>query len=414
MSRTARIATSLLAVAAILAIGALVAAGATGGPPATVTSACGAATASAYDSTPLAAVLRIAAGERDGNAVHRAVHTIETNAALLSAVSARDPVATRTAVLALVFNHMHIVRLRVSAAGRLLADVGGPHVLAPVQGKLRSGGHVIATFTMSLQDDLGYELLISRLVGQHSVMSYRGKLVLRDIAAQPAALPSSGTTLVGGVRYLVHSFYVGHFPSGRLRVWLLVRAPASSLARRPCAQVRADEAAAIARLAYARASTGTSVQKARTALTNERELPVALAAGDYASASALVTSLLSKGGFGGLRILVGGHLVAAAGGTTPLISPVRAPILGVGGAVIARAVLAVQDASGFTYLAHYLTGDPVLVRSGSKQLGGTFAGPAVLPNSGRVSYRGVYYRVSSFAGVRYPSGPLRVYVLAAG
>ncbi|HEY5390314.1 MAG TPA: hypothetical protein VIJ83_07120, partial [Solirubrobacteraceae bacterium] len=257
MSRTARIATSLLAIFAILAIGALVAAGATGGPPATVTSACGAATPSAYDSTALAAVLRIAAGERDGNAVHRAVHTIETNAALLSAVSARDPVATRSAVLALVFNHMHIVRLRVSAGGTLLADVGGPRVLAPVQGKLRSGGRVLATFTMSLQDDLGYELLISRLVGQHSVMSFRGKLVLRDIAAQPATLPNSGTTLVRGVRYLVHSFYVGHFPSGRLRVWLLVRAPARSLARKPCAQVRADEAAAIARLAYSRASRGS-------------------------------------------------------------------------------------------------------------------------------------------------------------
>jgi hypothetical protein len=267
---------------------------------------------------------------------------------------------------------------------------------------------------MSLQDDLGYELLISRLVGQHSVMAFRGKLVLRDIAAAPAKLAGSGTTLVGGVPYQVHSFYVGHFPRGRLRVWLLVRAPAKSLERRPCAQVRADEAAAIARLAYARSSTGTAVAKARTALSNERDLPVALAAGDYASASTLATALVRQGGFGGLRILIGGHLVAAAGGTAPLISPVRAAIVGAGGAVVARAVLAVQDASGYAYLAHYLTGDPVLVRSGSKQLGGTFPGPTALPNSGRVSYRGVYYRVSSFAGVRYPSGSLRVYVLAAG
>ncbi|HEX4035981.1 MAG TPA: hypothetical protein VHX66_16180 [Solirubrobacteraceae bacterium] len=414
MSRTARLATSLLAVAAILAIGVLVAAGATGGPPATVTSACGSATDSAYDSTALAAVLRIARGERNGNAVRRAIHTIETNKALLRAVSARDAAATRRAVVALVFNHMHIVRLRVSAAGRVLSDIGGPHVLAPVQGTLRSGGRVIGTFTMSLQDDLGYQLLISRLVGQHSVMSFSGKLITRDIAADPATLPSFGTTLIGGVSYLVHSFYVGHFPRGRLRVWLLVRAPAKRLERRPCAQVRADEAAAIARLAYSRASTGTAVEKARTALSNEHQLPLALAAGDYAGASTLVTALIRQGGFGGLRILIGGHLVAAGGGTAPLISPVHATVLGAGGVVVARAVLAVQDASGFAYLAHYLTGDPVLVRSGSKQLGGTFPGPAVVPRSGRVSYRGVYYRVASFAGVRYPSGALRVYVLAAG
>jgi hypothetical protein len=95
MSRSARLATSLLAVAAILAIGAFVAAGATDGPPATVTSACGAATDSAYDSTALAAVLRIARGERAGGAVHRAVRMIETNAALLRAVSARNRAATR-------------------------------------------------------------------------------------------------------------------------------------------------------------------------------------------------------------------------------------------------------------------------------------------------------------------------------
>ncbi|HEY7966663.1 MAG TPA: hypothetical protein VID68_06525 [Solirubrobacteraceae bacterium] len=414
MSHTARVATSLLAVAAIIAIAAIVVAGASGGAPAAVTTACGSATVSAYDSTALAAVLRIAQGERDGHAVRRAVHAIETNSALLSAVSAGDRAAVQSAVYALVYNHMHIVRLQVVSAGRVLGDVGGPHVLAPVQGTLRSGGRVIASFTMSIQDDLGYELLISRLVGQHSVMTYNGQLVQRDIAADPATLPGTGTTLVHGARYLVDSFDVGHFPTGQLRVWLLVRAPPASLSKQPCAQVRADEAAAIARLAYGRASTGTSIQFALDALIKDRGLPVAIAAGDYAAASTLVTELVNKGGFGGLRVLVGGHLVAASDGKLPLISPVRAPITDAAGAVVAHAVLAVQNAHGFAYLVHYLTGEPVLVRSGSQQLGGTFPGPAVLPDSGRVSYRGNDYRVASFAGARYPSGPLRVYVLAAG
>ena len=414
MSHTARVATSLLAAAAIATIGAFVVAGASGGAPAAVTSACGPTTVSAYDSTALAAVLRIAKGERDGHAVRRAVHTIETNPALLSAVAAGDQAAVQSAVYALVYNHMHIVRLQVVSAGRVLGDVGGPHVLAPVPGTLRSGGRVIGTFTMSIQDDLGYELLISRLVGQHSVMTYNGQLVERDIAADPATLPATGTTLVQGARYLVDSFQVGHFPTGQLRVWLLVRAPPASLFKQPCAQVRADEAAAIARLAYGRASAGTSIQFALDALIKDRELPVALAAGDYATASMLVTALVDKGGFGGLRVLVGGHLVAAADGTLPFISPARTAITDTAGAVVAQAVLAVQNAHGFAYLVHYLTGEPVLVRSGSEQLGGTFPGPPVVPDSGRVSYRGVYYRVASFAGVRYPSGPLRVYVLSAG
>jgi len=416
MSRTARIATSLLAIVAIGTIGVLVAAGATGGAPAAVTTACGPATLATYDSTALSAVLRIAKGERNGHGVRRALHAIETNPALLSAVAAGDPSAVQSAVYALVYNHMHIVRLRVVSAGRVLGELGGPHVLAPVRGTLRSGGRVIGSFTMSIQDDLGYELLIARLVGEHSVMTYNGQVVERDIAVDPATLPASGgTARVHGALYLVDSFYVGRFPTGRLRVWLLVRAPPASLSKQPCAQVRADEEAAIARFDYGRASTGSAIQFALDTLIKDRELPLALAAGDYATASMLVTALVTKGpGFGGLRVMVGGHLVAAADGTRPLISPVRAAITDAAGAVVAQAVLSVQSARGYVALVHSLTGEPLLVRSGSVQLDGTFPGPAVLPNSGRVSYRGVYYRVASFAGARYPSGPLRVYLLVAG
>jgi hypothetical protein len=56
----------------------------------------------------------------------------------------------------------------------------------------------------------------------------------------------------------------------------------------------------------------------------------------------------------------------------------------------------------------------VLVRAGTRQIGGTFAGPATLPTSGPVTYLGVRYEVASFAGEQYPSGRLTIYVLGPG
>jgi hypothetical protein len=51
------------------------------------------------------------------------------------------------------------------------------------------------------------------------------------------------------------------------------------------------------------------------------------------------------------------------------------------------------------------------VRAGASRLGGTFAGPAQLPRSGSITYGGAGYYVTSFAGERFPSGSLRIYLL---
>ena len=81
------------------------------------------------------------------------------------------------------------------------------------------------------------------------------------------------------------------------------------------------------------------------------------------------------------------------------------------GKLYGRAVFTAQSAHGFADLAAYLTGSWVLLRSGRRQLAGSFTGPRSLPRSGAVAYLGVTYSVASFAAERYPSGPLRVYIL---
>ncbi len=62
---------------------------------------------------------------------------IESFQPLLAALAGGDRAAVGEAVTSLVFSHTHVVRLRVSTPAGVLADVGGPYILAPLSGALR-------------------------------------------------------------------------------------------------------------------------------------------------------------------------------------------------------------------------------------------------------------------------------------
>jgi len=408
MSRRVRHASSLLALGAIAAIAVLFVGGLSQAPA--VAAPCAAATAATYRETALVVARHIAGGERGGTAVKRALHTIESDRVLAAALASGDAATVHAQMLVLLYNHEHIVRIRVLRGARVVDDVGGPLVLAPVRGLLRQDGRVVGSFLMSIQDDMGYRLLLARLAGVHSLISYRGQMVMRDLAVSPRQL-SAASVRVGSTRYLVASLSVGRFPRGRLRVYVLVDAPPASLTRRSCAQVRADELAAVARHAYEEALSGQQIAHALGALADAATLRAALAVGDYATAETVIRGLVAAGGFARLRVFTRGHLVAEAGSSRELIAPVSRPLRDASGKVYGRAVFTAQSARGYADLVHFLTGEPVLVRSGRRQLAGTFRGPRALPRSGALDYGGVGYRVASFAGERFPSGPLRVYVL---
>jgi hypothetical protein len=124
-----------------------------------------------------------------------------------------------------------------------------------------------------------------------------------------------------------------------------------------------------------------------------------------------VRALFATGRFAALRIRSGGHLVAAAGRSSPLIVPLDRTLIDAAGRDVGEVEFTVQSAHGYSALVHFLTAAPVLVRAGSSRLGGTFAGPTQLPDSGSISYGGAGYYVTSFAGLRFPSGSLRIYLL---
>lgn len=214
-------------------------AAATGGGAATGTVAapCGAATAATIAAVDRTVAERIYAGELRSTAVSADAGHVTHSAALLSALAASDGPATYAAVHALVYApHWHIVRLRVLQAGRVLADVGGPHIIAPVTGVLRRHGRVLGSYVMSVQDDTGYVKLVSRFIGVPIDLYGPSGFLMGTL--QPAPAEGSGTATAGGHAYLPVDFGALAFPSGSLQVELFVPAPATALAAESCDSVR--------------------------------------------------------------------------------------------------------------------------------------------------------------------------------
>jgi hypothetical protein len=174
----------------------------------------------------------IYAGEGGPHALVQ-VHNAQQNSALLQAVAERNPVATRKAVVGLVYDHSHIVRLRVSAGGHLLADVGGPYVLAPVSAPLRLHGKQIGELTLSIQDDEGYLRLAKRLVGLDVLMymnptSAHPELVKNSLGPGVggfSSVPASGIYRYRGHTYRVFTLDARAFPAGTLRTRVLIPIP---------------------------------------------------------------------------------------------------------------------------------------------------------------------------------------------
>jgi hypothetical protein len=153
------------------------------------------------------------------------VRRVQHDQALLAAVARRDPAATRQAIVGLL--NQHIVRLRVSTSGGLLSDVGGPFVLAPVRAGLRLGERTIGTFVLSVQDDEGYLRLSHRLAGLNVLMYMGSRLVKNSLGPAPGAVPEHGPLVYRGHTFRAFTFKAKAFPSGPLRITVLIPIPYS-------------------------------------------------------------------------------------------------------------------------------------------------------------------------------------------
>lgn len=204
---------------------------------------CGAASAQTIAAIEVHVAKRIYTGEAGGSEVGEDVAHITGFPGLTSAVAAGDQPAVYAAVHAIVYTpHWHIVRLRVTRGSRVLADVGGPDIVAPVSGTLRQGGRDVGHFVMSVQDDLGYVKLVTRFMGVpidlYGTPRPANGFVMGTLQPPPPVPGDGASVRVRGVSYLARVIPVHAFPEGPLKAVLLLPTPPPGLASRSCAAVR--------------------------------------------------------------------------------------------------------------------------------------------------------------------------------
>ena len=227
-----------VAVAAVL-VGA-VTAGASGSPPAP----CGSATTATIGAVDASVVAHIYANELGGAEVAADLQHVMGATDLSTGVAHADQKAVLAATTRIVYHrYWHIVRLRVTDLhGRVLADVGGPYVTAPVNGTISAGGRTVGHFVMSVQDDYGVVKLEWRFIGDPAAI-YVGTapVTVYGTVTFPTGVPHGPTVTLAGTTYRVQTQTLAAFPAGTVTLVQLVTPPPAGVSAEPCAVVRANE-----------------------------------------------------------------------------------------------------------------------------------------------------------------------------
>jgi hypothetical protein len=189
-------------------------------PPA---SACAGTAAQTAAETVGAAAERIYRYEQSGGKAKAVVRAFERARTFREAVATGDGPATEAAIVEVFKSTLHVVRVRATLGETLVADVGGPRVLAPIRGDVRDAhGRVVGHFLLSVQDDLGYVILAHRFTGVQVFLRQGGRLLLGSASPAPPDIPTRGPVVYRGVHYQAYSFTAEAFPSGALQVTLLI------------------------------------------------------------------------------------------------------------------------------------------------------------------------------------------------
>ena len=84
-------------------------------------------------------------------------------------------------------------------------------------------GRTAARFALAVQDDTGYVKLMHRFTGADvQLVSPLGRVPGSTLEPGPERIPAHGALTYRGRRYLASSFDATAFPSGTLRISLLV------------------------------------------------------------------------------------------------------------------------------------------------------------------------------------------------
>jgi hypothetical protein len=191
--------------------------------PVPTTSTCARTAAETAANAIGAAAERIYRDEQSGAQTKAVVRDFERSRPFQEAVAGNDPSATEAAIVTFFKSTLHVVRVRATLGGKLVADLGGPHVLAPIRGDVRDlHRRLVGHFLLSIQDDLGYVILAQRFAGVQVFLSQGGQPLLAGTSPAPSTIPASGEVLYKGIPYHAYSFTAEAFPTGALQVRLLI------------------------------------------------------------------------------------------------------------------------------------------------------------------------------------------------
>ncbi len=361
-------------------------------------------------------------GERIGSAEYLIAHS----QALRAAVESGNRTAARAAVHALLATG-HLTDLSVTRGGKPFVDVGGP-ALAPLHGTLTGdGGAPIASYVTSVWADDGF-LIEARGITQGLVaLQANGRSIGGSPALGAAALAQEGTMTFEHVAYAYTSFPAQAYPSGALRVYLLIPTRTSAaLCGRTSQDTTVNTIKRVAELIYA-AEIGQSAHKQVRRVQRNEALLEAVAHREPAATELAIKALLNEH-IVRLRVSAGtqrgtprgrtasGQLLSDVGGPY-VLAPVSAP-LRLHGRTIGSFVLSIQDDEGYLRLARRLAGlDVLMYMSPANQLVKDSLGPApgpaleAVPAGGAFDYDGRSFRVFTVHAEAFPSGPLTIRVL---
>lgn len=208
-------------------------------PSALVSGPCGTASAATVASVDAMVARRIYSGELRGSEVSTDIAHITGDRELVSALASSNSATVAAEVHKLVYTpHWHIVRLRVLKNGQTIADVGGPYIIAPVSGPLRSNGRRVGSFVMSIQDDAGYVKLVTRFMGIPIDLYREGSLLMGTLQPAPSSVSTGRSVTVAGRIYRAQVLNALAFPSGTVQATLFVPQPTSAEAGRSCATLK--------------------------------------------------------------------------------------------------------------------------------------------------------------------------------
>jgi hypothetical protein len=364
---------------------------------------CGEAVASTLGTIAARIYHQAATGRNVGQAVHR----VTSSRALIAAARAGDAGGTRAALQSLLLGQ--IARIEILRGGHVLAAAGSGSAVAPVSGTLPGTGG--ARYLLSVQSDRTYTQVTGQVTGAEVALLSGPRAVAGTIALPGSAhVPASGSVAIGSRTYQVASLPGSAYPSGALRIVLLV----------PASELKCPANPALTRSAVL-GRVGERIYEAEekspiVAATVHRMEQTAAFKSAVARHDAAATRAAILGFFAAhihvvrVRVEVGGKLLVDVGGPYAL-APVHGTLHS-SGRTIGTFTTAIQDDAGYLKLARLFTGAEVLMRVGSKQVMGTLEpGPSQLPDDGTVSYRGHTYSAHSFNATAFPSGTLRISLL---